>query len=175
MSFQVKGSLSREQKISLLFYGVFYGFIASLIFHAFCALILKLPYPWNTPLFVGGAAHFSDFTLPYTWFRHSLTFTTGNYFAVADIIFWLFGYITLPVSLCLYIIIFVAAFLIINKYELREYCGKNFRIFSIGILSFPFLFAIDRGNIELYSYLFLWLFLFSLFKKKWFIDKRKTI
>jgi Glycosyltransferase family 87 len=165
-----KGGMSKEQKIRYLSVVILVGFAAAVFFHYVLGAYLALPYPYDTFLF-RPTDRFNDFFNMYKintdlnpyfapYFIHS------NYYPVANFIFYLFTFIPSTLSFLLFTSIFVISFLCLNIANLKvEHRYEHVvAVFVFSFLTYPFLFTVDRGNIE--GLLFVFLYAFVYFKDK---------
>jgi hypothetical protein len=157
------GSLTVIALISLV------GFLLAVAVYYVRAFYLVHPYPFNTFLF-NPADKFSDFYNVYKILQHLNPYLeTGgqfaNYFPFTYIFLYLFRFfesaIVFNVFLAGFIIPTVAfLYLSFSRYELKS-CRIDWQSFYpiLAILvSYPVLFTVDRGNVELYVFVFLALY-----------------
>lgn len=143
------------------------GFTLSVFYHYSLGAYLGYSYPYNTFLFLP-RARLSDFFNFYRSNIHRNPYFDpadplhSNYGPLASIFFMVF-FTWLPrhVAVVLFISVFIGAYVWINAMNLRsdnlsEWILNTF-IFSF--LTYPFLFNVDRANLECYIFLFLWFFL----------------
>ncbi|MCX5848666.1 MAG: glycosyltransferase family 87 protein [Deltaproteobacteria bacterium] len=134
---------------------------------------MGLPYPFNTFLFRPDAV-FSDFLYPYLGNVNLNPYFSGvpslrsSYYPFTNIIFYLFSY--LPQPHIIMILCFVLAFVYFNRINLKsedkiEYFSN---VFILSFLTYPFLFLIDRGNIEMVVFIFLAVFILLFKREKFF-------
>lgn len=98
---------------------------------------------------------------------HNITF--GTHFPVSIIIEYLWTLMDKKISFIIYLFIFITYYVYYNYKFIYSNSEKRQSIISliiISFLSYPFIFAIDRGNIEIYLYLFLSLFFYFYYIKK---------
>lgn len=166
--------MTKEQKINLIAAIVLVGFIFSIFFHYFLGFYVRAEYPYNTFLFIPWD-RFMDFLNPLEVSRNLNPYYQGGeavYFPFAFIIFYFFSLIPTGFSLLLFILIFVLGFIYFNyiylKPDIQNPVSKTetFKnIFIFSFLTYPFLFTIDRANIESFLFIFLALFIFFYLKK----------
>ena len=166
----INGGMSKAQKIHYLSAIVLIGFVAAIFFHYIMGVYLGLPYPYNTFLFIP-QDRFNDFFNMYNlsinlnpYFEEY--FIKSNYFPFANFIFYLFTLIPQRPSFILFTCIFILPMLTINIANLntQNKYGSFMSIVILTFLTYPFLFTVDRGNIE--GILFVLLYLFIYFKDK---------
>ncbi len=168
-------ALEKSRKVSCIALIVFSGFMVATVFNIIAPIYLEKGYPYNTFLFLQ-SQRFGDFIN--TWLQvsgkvslHDLE-ARGlffNYPPFAYVITYLFTLLPLKSSLIISLAIFSLYFVFNNYKYLFESRDKVNSILSIGVLSFlsyPFLIAFDRGNFEMYVYIFLSLFIWFYIKKK---------
>ena len=152
---------TREEKIKYTASMFFVGFLMA-IFYLTGQTILGYTNPKNTFLFTPGNM-FTDFTGPIS----TPDEITYSFFTTAIKHFFLF--IGTEMSLTLFIIGSVALLTVIN---IKEIGSNKFNKSSImyviifSLLSYPVLFVINRGNLEILVFFLLYLFSYYLSKKK---------
>jgi hypothetical protein len=162
----------KSHKIRYIGKIIFFGFLASIIFHWIKSLVFGAGYPNNTFLFYP-ADRFHDFLGPYSQAKdlpHYLM--VNNYYPVANVVFYLFTFLPRVESLALFLTAAVLCFFYINVSSLalknrKEYITNAF-IFSF--LTYPFLFVIDRANIEIFLFVFLYFFIYFCMQKRFFLS-----
>jgi hypothetical protein len=154
-------------------------FVISVFYHFFFhGYYLSSPWPLNS-IFQPSNKFANDFTRmielsselnPYEKMRNIFPNEVNPYFFLSYIYFYSLSLLSKKISVnviyCLYCIIFTVVFALINlKYfSIKKYGFKPF--FIATFLSFPFLFLIDRGNIESLIFIFLYLGLFFYYQKQ---------
>jgi len=157
--------LTRGEKVKYVAYILFIGFIMA-IFYQTGQTILGYTDPKNTFLFTPGTM-FTDFIDPV----NAPDIVTYSFFMTA--IKQLFLLIGTEMSLTLF---FVASIIILTIINIKEIGDKKFSKSSIfdvivfSLLSYPFLFAISRGNFEILVFFFLYLFSYYLSKKNFILS-----
>lgn len=152
--------LTREEKIKYVAYILFIGFVMA-IFYQTGQTILGYTDPKNTFLFTPGNM-FTDFIGPV----NAPDIVTYSFFMTA--IKQLFLLIGTEMSLTLF---FVASIIFLAIINIKEIGDKKFSKSSIfyvvvfSLLSYPFLFALNRGNFEILVFFLLYLFTYYLNKK----------
>jgi hypothetical protein len=166
------GNPLKDHKIDYIANIILFGFIAAVLFHLTKSVILGGDYPNNTFLFIP-SDRFNDFVNGYSickglnpYFTHY--FLHSSYYPFANIIMYLFTFLPNPGALLVYLAGFSIFFIYINASNLlmaseAKYL-KNLIIFSY--LTYPFLFALDRANMEIIVFIFLFLFLHYYGKKR---------
>lgn len=144
--------MDKLSKISTLSSIILVGFTTAVMLHYIMGSYLNLPFPFNTFLFSPNM-HFSDFWVMVP--REKLAPFFGNYFPLASIL--LTPFLVIKNKLIAYLIFaagFVAFLLWMNIKTFK--CenltkAENFRnIFIISVLSYPILYILDRGNVDMY-------------------------
>lgn len=165
-----------KDKINLVSTVIFIGFALSVFFHYILGAYLKMGYPFNTFLF-NPSNRFMDFFNVYKLTDSLNPYVQTNhlsiYFPFANIFFYFFALIPLSVSFPIFSLIFVLYFVYYNYKNLTAETAdvgklniiKNLFVFSI--LSYPFLFLIDRGNLEAYVFILLSLFVYFYAEKSY--------
>jgi len=164
---------NRDQKIQFITGMIIIGFLLSVLFHVYQGEILKRPYPYTTFLFLP-TQRFSDFT-----FAQSEPFLNpyfnnvyqGGQFPLAMLIYFLFTSIPLNISLLIFLILCSTAFAYLTNIILW---GKKSSILlrlndilPLVFLTYPFLIAMDRGNLEILLFVFLLFFLFFFLRERY--------
>lgn len=157
-------------------------FLASIVFVSFLINIFKnyiinnylgLSYPLNTFLFKP-SDRFNDFFYmiracmdnnPY----QTEYFIRSSYFPVANSVFYFFSFFGIGYfSYMVYILIFLITYYLFLRSIFNE--RINFELFPVLIilmfLTYPFLFNLDRGNLEMYVFIFVVCFFYFYAKGK---------
>lgn len=160
-------NISRAKLITAI---VVIGFICSFLFHyLYSAQAGKNQYPYNTFLF-NPADRFNDF---YNIFNatkdlNPFAFSVSVYFPFTYIIMHIFNSFDPPTALALFSLLFSG---FIGFYVFKNMPGSNFiqkiipSVLLTG-LSYPFLFVLDRGNLEAWIFISIAMFLFYYLKGK---------
>lgn len=163
--------LGKAKKVGIISSIVLVGFVVGVVFHYIWGAYLKLP-PLNFNTFLyDPSTHFNDFTDMMPISKSLAPFSEPkiwvNYFPLAYII--LFPFSLIPNVLVAYYI-FTFVFLAFLTYmNIKNFTCVNLtnlqnfqNIFIIGVLSYPVLYIIDRGNIDMFLFIlfagFVWLF-----------------
>ena len=152
---------SREERIKYTAFILVVGFLMA-VFYLIGQSILGYTYPKNTFLFNPGNM-FSDFIGPV---NNPDIITYSFFMASIKLFFYHFG---TEISLVLFLVGSIAFLTLIN---IKEIAGKKFNTTSIfyaavfSLLSYPVLFAINRGNFELWVFVLLYLFSYYLNQKR---------
>lgn len=141
------------------------GFVVSLFYHYVMGSLLHKGYPYNTFLF-NPNDRFMDFFNNVKMSEHLLPYQSGLWavhFPLSFIISYPFSLISNPsLSFCVFVTIFVIYYMkYMSKFifDNNQYTLLNIYCFiSITMMSYPILFAIDRGNFELYVFIFMSMF-----------------
>ncbi len=144
---------------------VFCGFFCAVAFHYALASYFGLGYPFSTFLFRPDNC-FRDFSnmygisgdrSPY----NSNHFFQSNYLPLPNLLFWFFSVIP---SKYLSLSLFLGIFLVVYALFIGSLCFANkekaLSILVIACCAYPLLFSIDRGNIEIYLFLFVGAFFY---------------
>ncbi len=162
--------MTQKSKISAIAVVISLGFCASVVFHYYQGSVLRKSYPNNTFLF-SPVDRFADF-----YILPSINFDLNPYFRdtpsaqypLVNVFGYLFSLLPQKYSFLFFALITSTAFIFLAYMILwgREnpLPSKFILVLSIVILSYPFLFTIDRGNIEILLFVFLLLFLFFFLK-----------
>jgi hypothetical protein len=157
--------MTKYSKISAITIMIFLGFCASVVFHYYQGSVLKKPYPNNTFLFYP-ADRFADFyTLPSINFDLNPYFrdTPSAQYPLVNIFGYLFSLLPNHLSFLLYAILVSASVIFITIKILWEEKNQDLHFptaLVLVFLTYPFLFTMDRGNIESLLFVFLFLFMF---------------
>ena len=155
---------------------ILWGFVLSVLFHLVKSIIHGFHYPNDTFLLIP-SNRFFDFYNPYEACKGlNPYFTTfiyrSNYYPFLNILVFLFTLLPKMVSLLLFNFIFILFFLRVNVSNLgdagRGKFIKNTLIFTF--LTYPFLFCLDRANYENIVFIFLYLFVYFYYRKKFIIS-----
>lgn len=167
----------KEQKINLIGTIILIGFCCAAYYHfVVMGVYLHKPYPFNTFLCCPNI-NFSDIhdeifntkdLHPYI-LEPEQRRTFSQYFPFAFIFLYPFSLISVKATFAIFIITLISAMLFGNYYFFREKNIQNFseridlyrNVFVFSFLTFPFLFEIDRANLE--SYMFIFEIIFLLF------------
>lgn len=160
-----RNGLSREEKIRCLGVIVLVGFLSAVLLHNLPGLLRRLPYPHSTFLFLPGD-RFNDFYNMYNLCVHrnpyfETYFIKSNYYPFANVVFYLLTFLPKRVAFALFSGTFIWALYAINTVNLRLERPKDARLplLALTFLTYPFLFTVDRGNIEGMLFLLLYWFL----------------
>lgn len=151
--------------------GIFFNFVFLSYYH-------KIDWPIIT-FFLPKDLFANDFTRmievssnldPYSIMRNIFPDDSNPYFILSYVYFYLISLFSKKISVqiiyFIYVLLFVVSFAFINlKYfSIKKYGFKPF--FIVTFLSYPFLYLIDRGNIESLLFIFLYFGLFFYYKKQ---------
>lgn len=154
---------TREERIKYVAFILLVGFLLA-IFYSTGQTILGYTDPKNTFLFTPGSL-FTDFIYPVNS-QNSITY---SFFTTAIKHFFLL--IGMEMSLLLFITGSIILFTIINIKEIGDTKLNKSSIINViifSLLSYPFLFAVIRGNMEILIFFLLYLFIYY-FNRKNFI------
>jgi len=170
--------MGKSEKVTLLASIVLVGFVFAIIFHYILGFYLHLPYPFNTFLCIPDQA-FSDFTSTLSRIRNFTPYSSPDpwmtYFPLAYII--LFPFSLIKHRLIAYLI-FASGFLsfltfmnIKNLYNKNLTKVENFtNIFILTFMTYPVLYAMDRGNFDLFLFVLFSGFVYSFKNEKYFLS-----
>lgn len=169
--------LTRETKIKLICIIIAIGFITAVIYHNLVAIFYSEGYPFNTFLYRprdrfadfihwynlshNGNPYFDSYNYPFRFFSPSL-FLVG----------YMTGIIGLKAALYIFLMLFILFFLYVAYRNIK--CDNGLvdlqRVFVFSLLSYPFLFAIDRANLEILIFIILYLSVWLFYKKKFILS-----
>jgi hypothetical protein len=157
--------LERVERIRLILGIILIGFVAAVFLNYVRGAYLGLAYPYNTFLFTPNDK-FNDFFNMYNLTRHlnpyfEEYFIKSNYYPFANIIFFLFTMLPKRYAFLAFSGLFILVFSIVNYVNLKTDSKSEtlITVFVFSLLTYPFLFLLDRGNIEGYLFLLLYFFL----------------
>lgn len=155
--------MNGEKKIDVILAITLVGFAASVIYHFTRAHFFGLDfYPYNTFLF-NPNDRFNDF---FNIYRATATlkpydFPVSVYFPFTFMTMYPFSVLSPIAAFCLFTLMFIGYFLYYLFAGLPEMDIKKklFSVLVLSVLSYPFLFSVDRLNVECLLFIFLALFL----------------
>jgi hypothetical protein len=154
--------MNKQAKIPVLSLIVIVGFAASVGYHYVQGVYFGRPYPQNTFLFdpAERGGDFSDVLRDGHTLNPYLQFSSAQYpfLALLGFAFSLLGGVAYPTFLTI-----VAAFhLVFSAASLRlaKLSSSAPHVFVVAFLTYPFLFAVDRGNFELLVFVLLLAFIY---------------
>lgn len=169
--------MEKRFKLSAIAIIIMMGFLASTIFHYYEGNVLQKPYPYNTFLF-SPSDRFSDFfDLPLVNSNLNPYFNpiipSGQY-PLVNVLGYLFSLVPPMTAFLLFVAIISAAYITLTYLILWDW-GKLPReilllIVPILFLTYPFLFTMDRGNIEILLFISLLFFLYYFLQKKFVLS-----
>lgn len=170
--------MEKSQKILILSSIILVGFVFGVLFYYVLGSYLNLPFPFNTFLF-SPDIHFSDFIgmLPiangFSPFNEPNAWR--NYFPLAYILLFPFSLIkNALIAYCVFTLVFLIFLTYMNIRNLIcEDLTKmqNFQnIFIIGLLSYPILYVLDRGNIDMFLFILFAGFVYLLKTEKYLLS-----
>jgi hypothetical protein len=140
------------------------GFILSVVYHTVMAKVFGYDYyPYNTFLF-WPADRFNDFFNHFYRAEHLNPYQPPNiftvYFPFTYILVYLLTFLPAKVAFALLFGIFICsfAFYVFRNLPASDYLGRISGVIILTFLSYPILFTLDRGNLEILVFLFLLLF-----------------
>lgn len=165
-------NLSADRRIKFLSLFVLAGFLLAVLYHFIFGIYRSAPYPYNTFLF-HPEDMFNDIRNPFGMvygFRPYMPkefMETAAYFPFAYLPIYAFSVMGNSLRLPLYMGLFALLFVWLARRHMRyEMRGLWQRVeyvrdfFIITFLSYPFMFALDRANFEMYVFLFVAFFLY---------------
>lgn len=167
--------MQKSDKITLISTIVLVGFVFAVIFHYILGYYCGFEYPLNTFLLLPSEAigdfwdllpkikGFAPYVAPAEW---------QNYFPLGYLILVPFAYIKSKVfAYIVFVLIFISYFWYANvKNATCEKFSKlqNFQnIFVLSFLTYPFLYILDRGNLDMMIFILFASFVFALEKNKY--------
>lgn len=151
--------MNKLQKIDTISIIIIAGFSFAVFYHYILGTYLGLTYPYDTFLFRPDDKFMDFFNMLVSPYRdgkfHNVQFPFGQRLAQSFTIF------PPNIGLAVFFAIFVSFFLYVNysnlKISIKEQTIKNVFVFSF--LTYPFLFVVDRANIEVFVFIFLYMFI----------------
>jgi hypothetical protein len=169
--------MSKGQKIKYITTIVVLAFATSVFYHYIKGVYWGMPYPHNTFLFHPDD-RFNDFFNsrktsqdldPY--FGRAF-FLPSNYYPFANVLFYLFLLLPPLISLGLFIAIYVLTFVYLNMVNLKTESNSDYvlNVFVFSFMTYPFLIAFDRMNLEALLFVSLAFFIQFYCKERLFIS-----
>ena len=164
----------QTRRVKIISTLIFLGILSSLLYHWYLVSIVGVNYyPYNTFLFKQDD-RYNDYYNVYKASIHlnPYIYETSNYFPFAFTLMHLFTLLPKRISFLLFIGIFII-FFILYIYRNIPVKGKVYRIIAIvilGCLSYPVLFVLDRGNIEIWLFMSLVMFILLYIKQKYILS-----
>ena len=165
--------MDRNFKISAITTIIVVGFFLSISFHYYRGTIEGMPYPYNTFLFTPADRFMDFFVARYVadlnpYFN---SIVPSAQFPLVNLFDYLITLLPLNVSLQLFIILISIAFFSLTYLILwggtKMSSRKLLEILPITFLTYPFLFTIDRGNLEILLFIFLLFFLYFFLRENY--------
>jgi len=167
---------SGNSKIDIATAVIVSGFTASVFFHYINAVYLKLPYPHNTFLFLPQVC-FSDFWNVFTEVKNLNPYLGAKSSQYPFLLLISYPFTLLPFQdgtiLLIYSILFASfltyfiSFHLPGRLQAENGCNKARRVFVFSFMTYPFLFTIDRGNLEGAVLIFLLCFIYFFVRKRY--------
>lgn len=153
------------------------GFLASTLFHYYEGYVLQKPYPYTTFLFLPSDRFADYFVLPLVNSNLNPYFNPiipSAQYPLVNVFGYLFSLLPPKASFLLFMTLISAAYIYLSYLILWGW-GKLPRrllplIIPILVLTYPFLFTLDRGNIEILLFVFLLFFLLFFIQKKYVLS-----
>jgi len=165
--------MDKRKKIDLIGFIIVAGFALAAFLCYFRGAYQNLPYPANTFLFKPSAA-FTDFTGLYGFMAQGNPYEQLNaspYYPLANLVIYLFTRLSLGWSFLVFVLGFLGCLVWFNVRNLgtgdRLELVRNVFIFSF--LTYPVLFALDRGNLECLLVLFVLYFAHFFSKERYYL------
>ncbi len=159
----VLGKLPKTRCIPAI---VIMGMGTAIVFCVIMKKIFDMDYPYDTFL-VYPATRFSDFFNNYELLKPENLFNNAH-FPFSLFIEYMFTKLPRHISFVLFVSIFMLFFIwntMLYIYDKNKSVVENLSVFFVLTFTYPFLFAIDRGNFELYIYIFISCFIYFLYVK----------
>ncbi len=154
--------LTREQKISIIRDFVLWGFIAAVAFHFLMGVVFKLQWPYNSFLFRPRAS-FSDFFDSLNAIKNMTPYSSGAlYSPVAYILIYPFSFIAgekTPYYVLALLFIFYFVWYAKSNLDTKDAPVSLMTLLVFSFLSYPFLFLVDRGNLDMFIFVFVSIFM----------------
>lgn len=162
--------MDKVQKIDTVSLIIIAGFSFAVFYHYILGTYLGLTYPYDTFLFRPNDKFMDFFNMLVSPYRdgkfHNVQFPFGQRLAQSFTIF------PPNIGVTVFLTIFFSFFLYVNysnlKTSIKEQTIKNVFVFSF--LTYPFLFVVDRANIEIFVFIFLYLFIYFYRKQQTLIS-----
>ena len=154
--------LSREKKIETGAHVLLTGFLLSSIYSIVLSIFFHKTYPYDTFLFRRDDV-FGDYTNLVVISNDPYAVLRGwPNFPVLYKILSAFNLLPVKIGLFLFLSLFVIFFVYVNWKNLKEKSSTStFRnVFVYSFLTYPFLIAIDRANLEIFVFMCLYFFIF---------------
>jgi len=152
------------RKSNLVLIIVLAGFILSVVYHTVMAKVFGYDYyPYNTFLF-WPEDRFNDFFNHFYTAKHLNPYYPPNlftvYFPFTYFCVYLLTFLPAKVAFALLFGIFICSFAyyVFRNLPASDYLGRISGVIILTFLSYPILFTVDRGNLEILVFLFLLLF-----------------
>ncbi len=174
-----KISLERKDKISIVSFIVFTGFILSALFHYFMGTYMHLGYPFNTFLFQPGDRFMDYFnSLTYVTAGHGegMVGTSGLAYFVWRFLYLIsfknayVSFLVYTVTIALYVLFYNLKNLLSGSFPKMSPVSLILGLFVLSFLSYPVLFTLDRGNVEGFAFILLSLFVYFFRSNKTWIS-----
>lgn len=163
--------MEKDKKTSFIAAIILTGFVASVFFHYFKGAYLGMPYPHNTFLFIP-KDRFMDYFNLLDWNKDLNPYLRGvatAQYPLLNLLSFILSMINHNVSFLIYNAVVISGFVYINSIYLvsKEKLQLYICTFIVSLLTYPFLFTIDRGNFEILLCIFLLLFMYFYQKEKY--------
>lgn len=170
MSLEIEVIVDKTNKILLVTTIIIIGFAFSIIYHYITGIYFGLGYPFNTFLFDSNDK-FADFYNNLLMCSNPYNILDGshNHFPLLQHFSSLFKPLGNILGLLVHISIYISFFIYISYKNLKSSNKALFflSIFAFTFMSYPNIFAIDRGNFEVYCFITLFLFIHFYQKKQY--------
>jgi hypothetical protein len=151
------------RKLDLLLVITLCGFVSSVVYYYWLGAYREKHWPYSSPLY-DPKDHFSDFYNMVQLCRDlPKAVQSSNYPPAANLYFHFFGLLPRGVSIALFVIVPIWCLAWCAVRSMNGLAAVKKLIYAVGIffISYPFLFAIDRGNLDLHLFVFIAIFLYS--------------
>ena len=160
---------TNKKRLMTIFIVIVTGFLVAVFYCIIMGYYLGKSYPYDSFLFIASDRHNDYFnTIIHTFNPYSSVTAGAGYFPFMYITLIPFALLPKFASLVTYFFVFCLIYFV-SSYNTLEYENKLQSLAVCLILftiSFPFLFLVDRGNVEAFVYLFVLLFVYFYRKKK---------
>lgn len=161
----------KEEKIELIGKIILVGFISAVVYHLGRCVLFGFYYP-NTTFLYSPSVMFTDFFNLVLAAKRKDFFLLNSYYPLGNLILYFFSFFPLLNSFIIYMGLFIVAFIYINSRSLGQRSRGKFlkNVFIFSCLSYPFLFTVDRANMEGYLFVFLYLFFYFYAQRKFILS-----
>jgi uncharacterized membrane protein SirB2 len=162
--------VSREERIWIAIGIVVSGFVAAVAFHYFMGHYRNLGYPYNTFLFMPSDAGMDYYNiLDATRGMDPYGSRLAVYFPLTYIPFAILSVLPRVLGFAVFEVVFVLVTLWFVSRQLDFLQGVSRRAATLALTlpTYPFLFCLDRGNVEMLIFVFLCFFFVAFERERW--------